>query len=601
MPHRRQPAHAGGGGRSWIGVLAAGRVSDVLLTLLTLNMLARPITGGWIFTKMGLPAPPVGISVALWALFVAFRGAVRRWHPGFRRELFDAVWQRRFEVGVAALFAVGLALRLWGISYGLPVITHPDEPDPIGVALGMLQVGTLDPNWFYYGTLYIYLLLPFFGLHYISLKGSGAMRVITDVSRLEPSFYRIARMISAFAGALTIVLVYVLTTRLWKGTTGKRAGVIAAAVLTFSFLHVRQSHYAVTDAVLVFLITASLIAIMKVLSDGGRRDYFLAGLLIGLAGATKYSAVPLLLILALAHFMGRPAKRWVSVEPLVGFSGVVVGFLGAMPYAVLNWTKFLDHMGFLRSISSMNTDPINRFAWLFGYSFESGFGSLLASMVWASIVVAIYRRRPPEILLAVHALLFLGLITHAEIRVMPRYWLPAIPAVAVLVGGYVSEAADWVQERFALPTGATAAGTFALVAIAVLPTAQESVQFDRMRAKPDSRAAAYVWLNDNYPEGTTVASEAWIRGVPRGVEFERAEPAHEVTLEEWRERGVDVVLFSTDWDKTLTRNQRATERRPVVRTHLRRLHYFPGYEDGLSGPGLTAYEVPPAADEQQRR
>ena len=92
------------GGRSWIAVLAAGRVSDVLLTLLTLNMLARPITGGWIFTKMGLPAPPVGVSVALWALFVAFRAAARQWHPGVRRELLDAVWQLRFELGKSPRF-----------------------------------------------------------------------------------------------------------------------------------------------------------------------------------------------------------------------------------------------------------------------------------------------------------------------------------------------------------------------------------------------------------------------------------------------------------------------------------------------------------------
>ena len=578
--------------RSVVAVLSAGWVSDVLLTCLTINMLARPITGGWIFAAIGLPAPPFGASAVLWASFVAFRLVARRWHPGFPREVLDALWRFRFEAGLALLFAVGLGLRLWGISYGLPAITHPDEPDPIGVALGMLQTGTFDPNWFYYGTFYIYLVLPFFGLHYISLKGRGAMRTITDVSALEPSFYRVARMVSAVAGALTIILVYVLSTRIWAGNTGKRAGVIAAAILTFSFLHVRQSHYAVTDAVLTFLITASLIAIIKVLNVGGWRDYLVAGLLIGVAGATKYSAAPLLLILALAHVLGRPASRWLSVGPLVAFAGVAAGFVGAMPYAVLNWTVFLDHMGFLNTISSMIVDPSARFAFLFGYSFESGFGNVLGLMVWGSIIVAIYRRRPPEIVLAAHALLFIALITNAEIRVMPRYWLPVIPAVAVLVGGYVSEASEWVQERFRPPTGATAAATAMLVVIAVLPTAQGSVRFDRASSRTDSRAAAYVWLNENYPAGTTVASEAWIRGVPRAVEFERAEPAHDVTLEEWRERGVDVVLFSTEWDANLARNAEAMERRRVVRETLREVQRFPGLRDGLSGPGLTAYEVP---------
>jgi hypothetical protein len=50
---------------------------------------------------------------------------------------------------------LGLALRLIGIDFGLPLQLHPDEWSQVEIARGMLG-GDLNPHFFRYSSLTIY-------------------------------------------------------------------------------------------------------------------------------------------------------------------------------------------------------------------------------------------------------------------------------------------------------------------------------------------------------------------------------------------------------------------------------------------------------------
>lgn len=474
-------------------------------------------------------------------------------------------------------------------------MTHPDEPDVMAATTRMLRTGSLNPNWFLYPSLYLYLLLPFLGLRSISLRGSQAITSLDDVHYREPAFYEVGRTLSGVMGAATVVLIYVLATRLFPGRTGRRGGLVASSILSFSFLHVRESHHAVTDATLTFIVTLALFAIARLMSLGRDRDYLIAGAVVGLAGATKYSAIGLLVVLGAAHLMGRKPGDWFSRKPVLAVAGLAGGFLAGTPYAVFNWPLFLDHMYFLTTISSPLTESAARFAIMFVYSFESGFGPWLAAALWTSLVVAIHRRRPQEILLAVHALAFVALVTNAEIRVMPRYWLPAIPAIAILIGIYAALLTDRLQRMTPRTPFVGPIVLCVVVSIALWPEASEVVRFDRMYAKPDSRALAYVWISENFEEGTVVGSEAFIRGVPRGVTFDRTEPILLRSMSEWRDRGVRVFLLSDEHQQVAERDEKSLEMRERFKSQLLPLRRFSGYAEGFQGPELTAYRLAPQA------
>ena len=65
-------------------------------------------------------------------------------------------------VALAALLVLAAALRLVGIQYGLPFpLLNPDERSIVPRAWAMTHGGGLDPHWFDYPTLVMYLLAPF--------------------------------------------------------------------------------------------------------------------------------------------------------------------------------------------------------------------------------------------------------------------------------------------------------------------------------------------------------------------------------------------------------------------------------------------------------
>jgi hypothetical protein len=55
---------------------------------------------------------------------------------------------------LVGLIVLGLVLRVWGITFGLPYLYHPDEPLGVSVAINMVKTGDLNPHFFGYGSLF---------------------------------------------------------------------------------------------------------------------------------------------------------------------------------------------------------------------------------------------------------------------------------------------------------------------------------------------------------------------------------------------------------------------------------------------------------------
>jgi len=70
---------------------------------------------------------------------------------------------RRSLPFLAAILALAAALRLIGIEYGLPFgnLLDPDEQNIVPRAWKIVHGGGLDPHWFDYPSLLLYVLAPF--------------------------------------------------------------------------------------------------------------------------------------------------------------------------------------------------------------------------------------------------------------------------------------------------------------------------------------------------------------------------------------------------------------------------------------------------------
>ena len=78
-------------------------------------------------------------------------------------------------IALAAIGVLAAALRLLGITFGLPAVYNPDEIAIMSRALAFAK-GDLNPHNFLYPTFYFYVLFAWVGASFVSPGCSGSCR-----------------------------------------------------------------------------------------------------------------------------------------------------------------------------------------------------------------------------------------------------------------------------------------------------------------------------------------------------------------------------------------------------------------------------------------
>ena len=197
-----------------------------------------------------------------------------------------------------------LALRAWGLGWGLPSATHyfsyhPDETVVLDVASRGMNVfaGRLLPHFYNYGSLQLYLVC--FANTLAAL--SGAVDIVPkDYAVWYPEWakmYLVGRWLTVGMGVGTVWATYAVGRQLW----GRRAGLLAALTLAVMPLHAQHSHFLTVDVPGTLWVTLSLVWAARLMrGDPHRlRAALWAGVFAGLAAATKYNlALVILPVLA---------------------------------------------------------------------------------------------------------------------------------------------------------------------------------------------------------------------------------------------------------------------------------------------------------------
>ena len=163
------------------------------------------------------------------------------------------------KLAFAAILAGAAALRLVGVAYAHPfALFSPDEQSIVPRAWHMAHGGGLDPHWFDYPSLLMYVLAPF------------------EAFSAHPS-YVTARLVVIALAVGAVAATWWLGSRAYGGL----AGPVAAACVAVETTHVAYSRMAVTDVPLTLGVAVSLALLVT-----GRIE--LAGAAAGLATSFKY-------------------------------------------------------------------------------------------------------------------------------------------------------------------------------------------------------------------------------------------------------------------------------------------------------------------------
>lgn len=459
-----------------------------------------------------------------------------RWSPGAR---------------YTALFLVALVLggtfRFYRLDWGRPQVFHPDEAR-VSYAIGDIdrqaaalrsklargervsfrqRIEAYNPHFFAYGSLPLYVTRS---LHdALSTAGVYCSRVLqaAGLKRIRlspPDLFVVGRGISAFFDTLTILMVFLIGSRLFS----RRAGALASLFFAFTVFHIQLAHFITVDVTLASLIAVTIYFCARVMEEGRLRHYLLTGLCAGLAVATKFTALPILIPLLTAHlaFCWRE-RRFTSLAQwgklIIGLAALAAFFTAGEPFFLL------DHREFVRQIREQRDMVQGRWSPPWTYQYEHTvrglyqlknlvaycMGAPLGILLIAGIgylLVRIFRKPDRGTLLLLAWLIpVAGATVSFKIKFI-RYWAPLIPFLCVLGAQGICLLYERARERgFGV---AVRLAVYATVAFSLF----YSLSYMNVYRHEDSRVQASRWMYKNIPKGSRILGETWeFAGLPVGT------------------------------------------------------------------------------------
>jgi 4-amino-4-deoxy-L-arabinose transferase-like glycosyltransferase len=453
--------------------------------------------------------------------------------------------RRNLALRLAALTAIlagAVFLRLLGFTWGLPgsshlLSYHPDEYHSLRGFFALLT-SDLNPHFFNYGSLYLYLVSLFILLLHpgTSLVAWLQGFLFGDAGTLLRTWTLDARLATLVCGLLSVYLSYLLGRRLW----GERAGLLSAALLAILPLHVLLSHYATVDVTQTLFILLALCLAAELVEKPSWRGFAWAGAAAGLAASTKYNGAVVIvapLLSAMLAASPRPraetlARRWGLIA-----AAALLAFLVTSPYTALAWPEAREGIAFelqhMRAGESLavQADP-SGFLFHTQQLLAPGMGLLFVlGLIGAAATVARRDRRCYPLVL--FGLLWLVIIGLARVR-YPRYELPL---AALLVPLALAPLAYWPRGRRVWSV---------LLGLAAALMLLWSVQVGVAMRRPDPREQALAFVAGLPAGAVGLVDQPWFADPPldycncgRGL-------AHNPVLSQHQHRPRPLVITGPD-------------------------------------------------------
>lgn len=405
------------------------------------------------------------------------------------------------RAALALILAVAAAARLWYLTAGVPNAVGIDEPQVIDRAIRILRTGDWDPHIFDYPTLVIYLhaLVAIVRFLWGALQGEWSSLDGFTIAAI----YTTGRIVAASIGVATVWLTY----RLAAEVSTRGVALFAAALLAVRPMHVRESHFILTDVPMTALTTLGVWLAVRAARLGTVRAYLLAGGACGLAAAAKYNGGVAIVAVATAWLIAERTTPDRARKACAALGAAAFGFLIGAPYTVLDMPAFLD--GFAAQFSRFaaplhGPDP----AWqLYLKHLSPAWARATVPLALAGIAVALWRA-PARWLPAVVFTVTYFYVLSSHSHVFGRYALPLIPMLCIFMAVAAMEIVALLQRWRPLARPALRPLLVAAVAAPLLwPTAGETIKWLDRHKRADTRAIAAEWLKSNTPKGTRVAVE----------------------------------------------------------------------------------------------
>jgi 4-amino-4-deoxy-L-arabinose transferase-like glycosyltransferase len=438
-----------------------------------------------------------------------------------------------------ALVAAAL-LRFWALPHGVPFSVQVDEPEVMLRAVHMMKSGDLNPHFFDYPSRYLYVQALVAVLRFLA----GAMQgQWASLAQAPPeAFYLWGRAVTAIAGTATVWVLYHAGMR-W----GPRTALLAAVMFAVMPLHVRESHFVLTDVPMTFFVVLTLLLSLRAHERAGPAAFALAGVAAGLAAATKYNgalAVLMPLLCCLLTPAARPSRAMAAISIFAGMFGA---FLAVAPYTLIDLPVFLNQ--FARLSAEYRTTVSPEPVWqVYLKHLRNALGWPGSIIVLSGIVLGVVHAvagpsRLKWVVVILFPFVYFRFISNQNI-VYGRYLLPLLPFLSLLGAAAIVAAVDRLRDT-RLPQAAQRAAIIGFTIVAIGPPAYTSIAFDKNAARVWTTEQAYNWILHSIPAGSKVTMESRQILLPATYKATYLAQLRLLPYEHYVEQGVEYLVASS--------------------------------------------------------
>ncbi|MDO8429567.1 MAG: glycosyltransferase family 39 protein [Candidatus Daviesbacteria bacterium] len=421
------------------------------------------------------------------------------------------------------ILVLGLFFRIFGLNWDSNNHFHPDERMIVMVALKIqipetplewenLQTpqSTLNPNFFAYGSLPIYL-----------LKIAGGVGSLLNPTLSEyDGITLLGRFLSVLFDVGSILLLYLLGKKVFSNSVG----LLASLFYSVSVLPIQLAHFWAVDTPLTFFILLSLYRIVIFKEKPQFKNSALLGLTFGLAISTKVSAILLFIPLGLSLIqihLSNPQKTLNAFVSLLS-KIILVGLFALGVFALTNPYSLIDYPTFFKQIGEQQRMTSDAFTFPFTlqyvgkipYFYELkniffwGLGPIISTASFLGLLLTlinIKRINFGTLLILIFFISYFLVVGRFAIGFM-RYLLPIYPLLCLFAAISISKVLHMTKVshfKFYILNS-----TFSILLL-IWP-----LSFISIYTKPNTRIEGSEWIHRNVPANSTIAREHWDDGLP---------------------------------------------------------------------------------------
>ena len=241
-------------------------------------------------------------------------------------KIVNFIKEKDFYLIIIAISLVGFLLRFYGINWDQGLLFHPDERQLLMIS-SQMNLSNLDPGWYNYGTLPLYL------LEVLSLNN-------------EWNVYELrfpGRILSSVFDSFTIGIAGLIGRKLHSNLSG----ILASFFYSICVLAIQTSHFFVVDTFLTFFVTLIIFYCLKLNEKLTTKRIAILGILFGVSLSIKISSILILGVILIAIIFNiNPAPLKFRLIYLSKYSAFLL-FLSFLTFFILNPFSLINFSDFL--------------------------------------------------------------------------------------------------------------------------------------------------------------------------------------------------------------------------------------------------------------